>query len=211
MEQAQRIFLVEDHPLTSTGIKSVLRHDSQCSIVAVAGSFRNALECLKTLQADVAMLDITLPDGSGMTLIEPCLKRGMKVIILSMHLDAEVIFESFRRGALCYVSKLSRPETLLQALRCVSNSRSYVCGLTADVLLDFERQRSLRMKFPQLTRRESVVAAYIAAGVPTTEIAERLHLSTRTIDSHRLSIFRKLGVVSALQLARITTAAQCAV
>lgn len=210
MRQAVRVFLVEDHPLTSAGIMTVLRQNSGCALVGTARSCAQATESVPTLEADVAMLDISLPDGNGLDLIDPCLKEGLSVVMLSMHLEADVLFESFRRGALCYVSKLAEPGSVINALRHAADGRTYVCGMSAEVFLDAERQRSRRIPYPELTRREAEVAVCIAAGIPTSEIALDLHVSPKTVDSHRLSIFRKLKVNSALQLARYTMAAQLA-
>lgn len=208
MKQAVRVFLVEDHPLTSAGILTVLRQDPGCTLVASARSCLQATESVAIVEADVAMLDISLPDGNGLDLIDPCLKKGLSVVMLSMHLEADLLFESFRRGALCYVSKLVEPASVINALRHAADGRTYVCGMSAEVFLDAERQRSRRLPYPELTRREAEVAVSIAAGIPTTDIASSLHVSAKTVDSHRLSIFRKLKVNSALQLARYTVAAQ---
>ncbi|TVQ23777.1 MAG: DNA-binding response regulator [Spirochaetaceae bacterium] len=210
MNQVVRVFLVEDHPLTSAGIRTVLTRARECTIAAAVASHAQAVEALPHTQADIALLDISLPDRSGLELIEPCIEQGLSVVMLSMHHEISLLSEAFRRGARAYVSKHSAPQTVIRAMHYALRGQRYVCGMAAGVLLDAEKRGPHAKGYPQLTRREAEVAVCIASGRSTTEIAGLLYVSTKTVDSHRLSIFRKLKVSSALQLARYTVAAQIA-
>ncbi len=210
MSRIARVFLVEDHPLTSAGIRTVLTRTDVCEFAAAVGTHAQAAEVLPQIQADIALLDISLPDRSGLELIEPCIDRGLSVVMLSMHHEVTLLAEAFRRGARAYVSKHSAPQTVIRAIHYALHGQRYVCGMAAGVLLDAVTRGPHTKGYTQLTRREAEVAVCIASGRSTTEIARRLFVSTKTVDSHRLSIFRKLRVSSALQLARYSIAVQIA-
>ncbi len=208
MNPKVRVFLVEDHPLTSAGVRSVLTSEPQCELVGQARTVAEASERLPGIHADTVLLDISLPDGSGLELIEECRARGASVVMLSMHRELSLLSEAFSRGAAAYVSKLADPSCIIHALNHVQAGTPYVCGVTALELLKADRKSGAGYAYASLSRREAEVASFIASGAATQDIAERLHVSVKTVDSHRLSVFRKLKVGSALQLARYTVATQ---
>ncbi len=205
-----RIMIVDDHPLFRDGLKALVHKTEGYEIIAEAGSCAVALEQALERQPDVAIIDISLPDGSGIELVRELQTRlpALKIVVVSMHSKIEFIAESFRAGAGGYVLKESTTDRLAQALDAVLKEEQYLdSGVSPKVLqtlLDFCNRRDMITDSPysQLSRREQQVFRLLAEGLHPSDIAKRLFISRKTVDNHRANIMSKLSLSSPVELVR---------
>lgn len=204
---ARRVLVVDDHPIVRTGLTQLLEHEHDLCVCGEAGSTPSALEGVERLRPDMLLVDIFLEGSNGIDLIKSLNQRhpGLPVLVLSMH-DEELYAErALRAGARGYVMKQESPETVLQAIRRVLSGEVYVSERMASLLLrDFLRggpcpeRRGVR----RLSDRELEVLERIGHAMSTRDIAEKLNLSPKTIETHRLHIREKLRLRNGAELAR---------
>ncbi len=200
-----KIAIADDHPLVISGLRYVL---SNCTDMEVTGTYANGNELLKGLQQrqpDVLLLDIHLPGQSGDALAEFICDRYPEIKILALtNLDnVYYIKNMLRKGARGYMLKTAIEPVLLDAVRRVYKGEQYLEPVLRDkVLQDTLSAKKEVSASPMLTTCELEVLKYIALDMTSQEIAEKLSLSKRTVDSHRLSLFTKLGVKNMAGLVR---------
>lgn len=206
---AWRILLVDDHPLFREGLKHLIQQASDLSVAAEAGSAAEALRLLATANPDLVILDISLPDKSGLELLPELRKKKprLPVLMVSMHHKSEHIVRAFQAGALGYVTKESALENLVAGIRSVLAGEFYLDpSMSQDVLkklLEAEHTQSMvDAKYGTLTQREQEVMRLIAEGLSTRAIAERLFISPKTVDNHRANTMRKLGLENTVGIVR---------
>jgi DNA-binding NarL/FixJ family response regulator len=195
-----RIFLVDDHPVVLHGLRQMIEQRDGLSICGEATATTEAIRGIREQGPDVVVLDITLEDGNGLELIKQIhdLERDIRVIVISMH-DEEVYAErAMRAGALGYVQKTQRLESLADGIQQVIRKRLYLSDsmkerVVRQAVSRDGQQPAERSPVEQLTDRELEVFELIGRGLSTQEAAERLHLSVKTIDTHREHIREKLG------------------
>ncbi len=207
-----RIVIVDDHTLIRQGIAGLLDSQPDLEIVGEAGDGRTGIGLIAELRPDVALLDVAMPGISGLDaareLQERCPEVG--VLMLTIHDREDYLFEALRAGAAGYVLKGADTTELLAAIRSVSVGGVYLQpaaarSLMADVLARAERGDD-RDRYGGLTDREREIVRLIAQGQTTREIADSLHLSPHTVQSHRDRIMAKLDLHSKAALVRFAIA-----
>jgi DNA-binding NarL/FixJ family response regulator len=196
---AMKILLVDDHEIMREGICALLRKHPEMEVVGQAADGRMALEMVKQFGPDVVVMDIGMPNLNGieatrqMTLENP----HIKVMALSTHSDGSVVARMIKAGATGYMLKESAFSELLDGLRTMAEGKTYLCSkiskvVFADYINLLTNPRAEAMD--SLTCREREVLQLVAEGHTTKDIAKALHLSPKTVDSHREHIMEKLGI-----------------
>ncbi len=201
-----RILLVDDHEVVRLGLKRVLENVPWIKIVAEAGTAEEALGLVPTLHPDIVIMDIRLPDESGLAACRHITSQwpNIKVIILSAFGDEELIAEALRAGASGYVLKQISMRELVRAIEAVQEGLAALDPVgTARVLkrlhkMELEHQQ---MAFKDLTEREMQVLWLVAQGKSNSEIAEILSLSRKTVSHHVSAILTKLGLNNRIEAA----------
>ena len=201
----RRVVLVDDHDLFRAGVRAGLNRTVE--VVGEAGSVADAVPLIKELDPDVVLLDVHLPDGGGEAVIAGvALERpGVKFLALSVSDAAEDVIGVIRAGARGYVTKTISGEELADAVRRVADGDAVfsprLAGFVLDAFRAGERVQS-DSELNELTPREREVLQLIARGYRYKEIAARLHLSIKTVESHVSSVLRKLQLSSRHELTR---------
>lgn len=194
-----RVLIADDHAIVRTGIRHVLEGEAGFEVVGEAATGEATIELASGLRPDVAVLDISMPGGSGLRAAAELRARlpDTRVLILSMHDNTEYVLESVRAGAHGYLLKDTAATELRRAVRAVHQGESYFSPPIASRLsavLRGEAPGRGGATLEQLTARERNVLAGIARGWTNKEIAADLGISHRTVESHRESLMRKLGI-----------------
>jgi len=203
----RRIFLVEDHPITRRGLVELINHELDLLVCGEADTAAEALEAIKKLRPDLVLVDITLPRRSGLTLLKDIRlwAPNVCVLVLSMHDEQLYAERVLRAGGHGYIMKNEGGEKLLAAMRQVMSGKTYVSDCVSTRIVDAFAGRSKATEsnpVGRLTDREFEVFQLLGQGLPTVEIGRRLHLSPKTIDSHRLHIKEKLQLSNLPELMR---------
>ena len=198
-----RILLVDDHPLVLAGLRALLAPLPSLAVVGAAASAAEAYEAVARHRPDVVLLDINLPDASGLdvcrqlTLADPALK----VIALTTLHERSYVTRMMELGAAGYVLKNASPEELAEAISRVCAGKKYFSDEVQELLL--RPAAPAAPEPPLLTRREKEVLVLIADGLTSHDIAERLFLSALTIETHRRNLLVKFGVSNTASLIRL--------
>jgi two-component system response regulator NreC len=196
-----RIILADDHQIMRDGLKALLEKHTSMEVIGEAENGIQTLELTRQKKPDVVIMDIAMPDMNGIEVTRQ-LKAEMpdlKIIALSMHADRRFVTEILKAGASAYVLKQSAFDDLVKAIRAVVVGRRF---LSADILEtvveDYVSQlsKSEYEAYRQLSDRERQVLQLLAEGNSTKEIAFKLHVSVKTIESHRQNIMNKLDIHS---------------
>ncbi|MEZ5302266.1 MAG: response regulator transcription factor [Verrucomicrobiales bacterium] len=205
---SHRIFIVDDHPISRMGLAQLLRLEQDIEVCGEAGSAREALDRIGESKPDLALIDITLPDKSGLELIKDIAAMYPKVLtlVLSMHDEQLYAERVLRAGGRGYIMKEAAPEHLSRAIRRVLAGDIYVSDAMSMRLLKLFTgkgpERTPASPLERLSDREMEVFQLIGHGKASREIAEQLCISIRTIDAHRAHIKEKLGLKDATELVR---------
>jgi two-component system nitrate/nitrite response regulator NarL len=200
-----RVLLVDDHPIVRKGLSSCLSRQENIQVVGEAGDGREALRKAKELAPDVVMMDIDMPHMNGLTATELMRKEmpGVKVLVLSMHTHSDVVMRILQSGARGYIVKEASSEELLRAVETVHAGESFFSSDVARLALNqFVRGGGEGPQPGQISNREREVLIAIAEGLSNKEIASRLSVGVRTVETHRERIMRKLNIHSVAGLTR---------
>ena len=203
-----RILLVDDHAVVRSGLKMLLDNEKDVEIIGEASSAREAIEAAMELRPDVILMDIGLPDLSGIDATREIKKRApdAAIVALTIHEDEEYFFKMLEAGATGYVPKRAAPEELLTAIRAAATGQVYLYPSLAKLLVrDFlsgGRPSSDAQPNSDITDREQEVLTYLAEGANNDEIATALVISPKTVARHRENIMRKLNLHSRAELVR---------
>lgn len=195
-----RLLLVDDHPIVLDGIKSHLCAQPEFEVVGDASNGQDALRKAKLTLPDVILMDISMPHMNGLEAIGHLRKQvpNAKVLILTMHESKEYIAQVVRSGARGYLLKDSAPAELVGAIKAVHNGEVYFSPSVSKVLVqeisDGTHRAANGMDQQPLTDREREVLSLIAEGLLNKQIADRLGIGVRTIETHRERIMRKLDI-----------------
>ncbi|UXP32082.1 response regulator transcription factor [Reichenbachiella agarivorans] len=201
------VILADDHSVVRKGLKLLLEECGTIIVVAEASSGEQALELVKEHKPDVLVTDISMPGMSGLDLI-PLVKKAApktQILVLSTHNDEEYILVSFEAGALGYLPKNTKAEQLIAAVEKIAEGELYYTPEVVDILgasLIKRRSPGKSLK-SMLTKREKEILKELVNGATNKEIADHLFLSTRTVDSHRRNIMKKLNVTNSAQLVKM--------
>ena len=202
-----RLLIVDDHAVVRSGLKMLLENERDVEIVGEASSASEAMEAALRLKPNVILMDIGLPDLSGIDATREIKKRisDVSIVALTIHEDEEYFFKMLEAGASGYVPKRAAPEELITAIRAAATGQVYLYPSLAKLLvrdfLDGGRAPDEQTS-SDLTDREQEVLTYLAEGANNSEIAASLVISPKTVARHRENIMRKLNLHSRAELVR---------
>ncbi|MCA1567609.1 MAG: response regulator transcription factor [Acidobacteria bacterium] len=202
-----RIFLADDHALIREGLKSLIEAEPDMSVVGETDNGRAAWREAKALRPDVVVMDISMPELNGAKATE-LLKRDCpetKVLALTIHNDQGYLHQLLKAGASGYVLKRAAPHELIRAIRAVAAGETYLDPtIVNDVVGSYVRKQSAREGQPQgeLSEREAEVLRLIALGYSNKEIATRLDISVRTVETYKARLMEKLNFHSRAEIVR---------
>ncbi len=199
------IVLADDHHVVRRGIKALLESDTDIKVIGEAGSGVEAVQLTSRLRPGVLVLDLMLADMSGLGIIRQVKKRSPEtsVIILSMYGNDCYVVEALQAGAKGYVLKDSPPEELVRAVREAAAGHRYLAPPLSDRAIEAYMQKAednMLDPYDVLTSREREILHLVAYGLTSTEIANRLCISPRTVEVHRASMMHKLGLRNRTEL-----------
>lgn len=193
-----RIIVVDDHNLFREGLVAIIRSEVDIEIVGQAGTVRDAVEMVRSMDPDMVLMDFTLPDGTGVDATREILQERphCKIVFLTMSEEDENLFAAIRGGAKGYLLKNMQPKKLVAAIKSVHQGESALSrSMTMRVMEELARTKSPgHTGDPTLTRRELEVLRELASGFSNSEIASRLVVSENTVKYHVHSILGKLGL-----------------
>ncbi len=194
-----RIVLADDHPIFRRGLRSLLDAEPGVKVVAEVGEGIGAVEAVRTQKPDVVIIDVAMPGMNGLESTRRILdeRSEVNVLCVSMHSDKRFVESAFRNGARGYLLKECALEDLVAAVRAVVAGQIFVSpGLANKALGGYNAQESEGSALSALTPREREVLQLLAEGHSTSDIAKRLHVSGKTVSSHREHLMQKLGTHS---------------
>ena len=204
------ILIVDDHPLVREGLKSTLKPAVGYEVVGQAGNAREAIRIVKNLKPDLVLLDLALPDKSGIDLCREIrdFSPSTRIMMVSMHSKVDYIVKAFQAGATGYMTKESATARLLQGIAQVLNGEYFMDGSVSHRVVEKLMQTPQKeMKitdapYETLTPREQEIMVMLAEGCSAKEAAAKLFISPKTVENHRTNILNKLGLHSTLELVR---------
>jgi DNA-binding NarL/FixJ family response regulator len=201
-----RVLLVDDHQVLRDGLRLLLESEKDILIVGEAANGKQAIESIEQLTPDVVVMDLGLPDISGIDVIKWIHTKlpDAHTVVLSMHTQKEFVLNAIEAGADGYVPKSSTHESLLDAIRTVHSGERYLHPLAANALVEtyIEEESSEEQLYQDLTEREQEVLRLSARGYTSREIGEKLIISPKTVDTYRQRAFDKLGIEHRNELIR---------
>jgi DNA-binding NarL/FixJ family response regulator len=198
-----KILIADDHGIVRAGIRLLLERQSDLHVVAEAADGLEALECALSSRPDLCILDVGMPRMTGLQAAREIRAHlpSSRVLILSMHDDEHYLFEALEAGASGYVLKREADHDLVGAIRAVARDEPFLTNAAERSIIRRWMADGAPPKIP-LTPREEEVVKLIAEAHTNAEIASLLHLSEKTVESHRANVLRKLGMRDRVQLVR---------
>jgi DNA-binding NarL/FixJ family response regulator len=203
-----RVLIVDDHAVVRAGIKLLLDREDDIEPVGEAGSGREGIFEARTLKPDVILMDVVMPDGSGLEVIPTLLREQpeLKILVLSMQDDPRYVREAFAAGARGYVLKEAADVEVVAAVREVARGGRYVHPELGARLIAADADAARKAEEDPLSDREREVLRLLALGHTNQEIAKQLFISVRTAETHRAHIMQKLRLSSRAELVRYALA-----
>jgi len=204
------VIIIDDHPPLREGLKAIISRVDLFQVVGEGGTVEEAMSLIQEKQPDIAVVDISLPDSSGIELTKWINENfpNINVLIISMHAGQDFILSAFKAGALGYVTKEATSTRLLDALRVVEDGDMFIDHVcTAEIIRFLLRteKKTGSVSLPrqeELTSREREILSLIADGDSTKQIAGKLLLSEKTVSNHRSNMMQKLGLSNVVELIR---------
>jgi two-component system, NarL family, response regulator NreC len=199
-----RILIVDDHAVVRAGLRLLLEAEEDFEPVGEAGNARDAVFQARTLKPDVILMDVVMPDQSGLDVVPTLLHEqpDTKVLVLSMQDDPQYVRQAFAAGATGYVLKEAADVEVVAAIREVARGGRYVHPELGARLVSAETEELRRAEEDPLSDREREVLRLLALGHTNQEIAKQLYISVRTAETHRAHIMQKLRLSSRAELVR---------
>jgi DNA-binding NarL/FixJ family response regulator len=203
-----RIVLADDHQIVRQGLRALLSAEADFSVVGEASTGIEAVQLVERLRPDILVSDMMMPELNGMEVTRQCVKRSpdTRVIILSMHSNEAYVLKALQNGASGYVLKDSSVDELVQAVRDILTGERYLSPPISERMIDTYVQKTkdttLDDPYETLTNREREIFHLVAEGYSSTEIANRLSISSRTVETHRANIMRKLNLRNQAEIIR---------
>ena len=202
------ILLADDHAILRAGLKMMLNAQPDMEVIGEAHDGRQALHEALRLHPDVILMDITMPDMNGIEATRQVKKQlpDVKVLILTMHENDEYVFQALRAGASGYLLKEAADTDLINALHVIQSGNFYLSPTAQSVMVGDYLQRvhagEEKDSYSSLTEREREILKLVAEGFTNNQIAERLVISPKTVDTHRTHIMDKLNLHSRAELVK---------
>ena len=202
-----RILLADDHKITRQGLRSLLKEQPDIEVIAEADQGRTAVQLARKLRPQVVIMDVSMPDLNGIEATRQIVSESAstRVIALSMHSDALFVTEMLKSGASGYLLKDCAFEELERAIRTVIAGKTYLSPAISGVVVDDYLHRLSKTDFSDvevLTDREREVLQLLAEGNSTKQIALKLHISAKTVETHRRQIMNKLDIFTVAELTK---------
>ena len=199
-----RIVLADDHTIVREGLKQLLVAAEGLEIAGEARDGQEVMKAVRELDFDLLLLDMSMPGKSGIELIKQVRaeKPKLRILILSMHEERQYAIRAIRAGASGYLTKESASRQLVEAIRKVAGGGAFISAEVAEQLALGAMPGAQGMPHEALSDREFQVFRMIAEGKSVTDIAERLHLSVKTVSAHKSNILQKMNMTGAAELIR---------
>ncbi|MEG0931237.1 response regulator transcription factor [Algoriella sp.] len=199
-----KIAITDDHPLLLEGLKNILSNQPNINTVQCYSSAKALQDALTTVEIDILLLDINLDNTNSIELIKPLKKKypEMHIIMLSVHNEYAVINSCLEEGASGYIQKNASVDEIVEGINSIFDGKIFLCSQTKNVMN--KKEKDGLNTIPKLTRREKEVLSEAALGLTTQQIADKLFISTHTVDSHRKNLIEKFktsNLSSAITLA----------
>lgn len=191
-----RVIIVDDHAILRSGIKQILVASGDIDVVGEAENVAQALKCVREIEADVMLLDISLPDKTGIEALK-LIKRenaALNILMLSMYMEDQYAVRSIRSGASGYLCKHTASEELLTAIHILAKGRKYITASVAEILAEQVGNEHAAALHESLSDREFQVMRMIASGLSVSEIADKLALSVKTVSMYRTRLLEKMNL-----------------
>jgi DNA-binding NarL/FixJ family response regulator len=202
-----KVLLADDHRMVRDGLRALLEQQDDMEVVGEAENGRDAVRQARDLKPDIIVMDISMPDLNGVDATRQIRRRcsGTRVMALSVHSDRRFVTEMLKAGANGYLLKDSAFEDLVRGIRTVMKGHTYLCPRVADAVVESHVRAPATEAEPSgsvLTPREREVLQLLTEGHGTKQIARHLHVSTKTIDTHRQHIMDKLDIHNVAELTK---------
>ena len=203
-----RVLLVDDHPLMRDGLRLLIDSQNDMNVVGTAGDGVTGVAAAQDLAPDVIVMDIELPGDNGIEVTRRVLASvpSTKVVVLSAFADSHYVTEAVQAGVSGYLLKGNAPSEVLSAIRAVMAGHTFMCPEATSALVETLKGHlgsEPKAAVPSLSPREREVFQLVAEGLRTKEIAARLGIGTKTVDTHRARLMKKLSCGSTAELVRI--------
>ncbi|MHB1216232.1 MAG: response regulator [Thiobacillus sp.] len=197
-----RILIVDDHAIVREGLKQILSEVDDIEVAAEADCSRSALQMARLEPWDMVLMDISMPDRSGLETLELLRKEhpGIKVLMLSMHRETQYAVRALKTGAAGYLNKQSAPDQLVDAIRLVASGKKYISPEVAQELASQVSGERDGLPHEGLSNREYQTLCMIASGLPVSAIADKLALSVKTISMYRARLLKKMQLKNNAEL-----------
>jgi DNA-binding NarL/FixJ family response regulator len=202
----KKILLVDDHDIIIDGLIAMLQDNTDYQIIGKANDGNEAIQNTETLNPDIIIMDISMPNLSGIdaTKIIKSKYHNIKIIVLTQHDKSEYVLEILKAGADGYLLKNSKKDELLEALKTVEKDQKYLGHKISDLMinnyLSNQNTESEKETLVQLTKREIEIIRLISSDLSNQEIADELNISLRTVETHRRNLMQKLNVKTVVAL-----------
>lgn len=201
-----RVLIADDHPLIRSGLRSLLARESEFEVVGEAADGYQALELVEQLKPDIVMLDVSMPRLNGIDVARKISETtpSTRVIIVSIHSDESYVLRALRAGAKGYLLKASPEGDILNAVRTVAAGHAYLSPEMSRLLVEEYvremRERGVEDRYDLLSIREKEILQLLVSGSSNRQIADMIHVSVATVETHRSNVLQKLGVHSLPEL-----------
>jgi DNA-binding NarL/FixJ family response regulator len=210
VSQKKRLIIIDDHPLFREGLKAIIGQSTQYDVVGEAGTGHKGLKMAREHKPDLALVDMSLPDKSGMELIRDIMKTSAstRVLVVSMHSQIDYIVKAFQAGAMGYLVKEAATDLLLKGMEHVLKGNYFmdtsVSQKVVKKLVGLSPKETVvsAAGYDALTAREQEVMVLLAEGRSIKRVANQLFISPKTVENHRTNIMRKLDLHSTFELIR---------
>ena len=199
-----KVFIADDHPIVREGLKQIIADTKDIVVAGEAGNYREIIDKLNEEIYDVILLDVSIPGMDGLELIKRLRTKRLTtpVLILSYHPAEQYAVRFIRAGASGYLTKESAPDELIEAIRTVYDGQRYITPIVAEKLAQFRDAQKMKLPHEKLSDREFQVMCLISEGLPPKQIAVKLSITPRTVNTYRARIFQKTKFKSNAELTR---------
>jgi len=204
MPKPIRVLVVDDHAIVREGICSLLARRKDIEVVGEAADGKRAIDAVVQFDPDVVLMDIQMPGLNGLEATREIHKRfpSTRILVLTQHESKEYVVPLLRAGAVGYITKTARATELIGAIRAVYEQGAYLPPRITQTLVDALVETPDATEQPLLTERELEVLRLVVEGLSSREIAERLNISVKTVDTHRANIMDKVGAHNTAELTK---------